>query len=74
MPICHFKRERFSSLFKDVASYGYCASKSETYYGFKGNLVISSEGLITDITVTPSNIYERESLWDIVGNIRGLLI
>lgn len=74
MPICHFKRAGFSSLFKDVASYGYCASKSETYYGFKGNLVISSEGMITDITVTPANIDERESLWDIVGNIRGLLI
>ncbi|MGV3740336.1 MAG: IS982 family transposase [Gammaproteobacteria bacterium] len=74
MPICHFKRAGFSSLFKDVASYGYCASKSETYYGFKGNLVISSEGMISDITVTPANIDERESLWDIVGNIRGLLI
>ena len=74
MPICHFKRAGFSSIFKDVASYGYCASKSETYYGFKGNLVISSEGMITDITVTPANIDERESLWDIVRNIRGLLI
>lgn len=74
MPICHFKRAGFSSIFKNVASYGFCASKSETYYGFKGNLVISSEGMITDITVAPANIDERESLWDIVGNIRGLLI
>lgn len=74
MPICHFKRAGFSSVFKGVASYGYCASKSETYYGFKGNLVISSEGMITGITVTPANIDERESLWDIIGNIRGLLI
>lgn len=40
----------------DVASYGYCASKSETYYVFKGNLVISSEDMITDIAD------ERESL------------
>ena len=74
MPVCHFKRAGFSSIFKGVASYGYCASKSETYYGFKGNLVISSEGMITGITVAPANIDERESLWDIVGNIRGLLI
>ncbi len=70
MPICHFKRAGFSSIFKGIASYGYCASKSETYYGFKGNLAIGSDGMI----VTPANIDERESLWDIIGNIRGLLI
>jgi len=74
MPICHFKRAGFSSIFKGIASYGYCASKSETYYGFKGNLAIGSDGMITGITVTPANIDERESLWDIIGNIRGLLI
>lgn len=74
MPACHFKRAGFSSIFKGIASYGYCASKSETYYGFKGNLAISSEGMITGITVTQANIDEHESLWDIIGNISGLLI
>ncbi|KTD60316.1 transposase (DDE domain) [Legionella santicrucis] len=74
MPVCHFKRAGFSSVFRGVAAYGYCASKSETYYGFKGNLVISSEGIITCITITPAHIDERESLWDIVENIHGLLI
>jgi hypothetical protein len=74
IPVCHFKRAGFSSIYKGIATYEYCASKSETYYGFKGNLAISSEGIITGITVTPANIDERESLWDIVGNIHGLLI
>ena len=74
MPVCHFKRAGFSSIFDGIASYGYCASKGETYYGFKGNLVIGSDGMITGITVTPANIDERESLWDIIGNIHGLLI
>lgn len=74
MPVCHFKRAGFSRIFKGAAAYGYCASKSETYYGFKGNLVISSEGVITGITVAPANIDERESLWDVIDNIEGLLI
>lgn len=74
LPVCHFKRAYFSQCFKGVASYGYCASKSETYYGFKGNLVIRSEGVITAITVTPANIDERESLYEIVTGINGLLI
>jgi hypothetical protein len=58
MPVCHFKRAGFSQVFRGTAAYGYCASKSETYYGFKGNLAISSEGIITGITVTPANIDE----------------
>lgn len=74
IPVCHFKRARRSEVFRGTATYGYCASKSETYYGFKGNLVISSEGMITGITVTPANVDERESLWDIIPTLRGLLI
>lgn len=74
MPVCHFKRAYWSRVFSGEASYGYCASKSEKYYGFKGNIVISSEGIITGITVTAAQIDERDSLWDIVGNIEGMLI
>ncbi len=74
MPICKFKRANFSHIFKGHANYGYCASKNETYYGFKGNVMINSEGVITNITVTAANIDERESLWDIVENIKGLVI
>lgn len=74
MPICHFKRAHTCRLFDDSASYGYCASKEETYYGFKGNVVINSEGVITGLTVTAANIDERQSLWDLVEPIQGLLI
>jgi len=74
MPVCHFKRAHFSTLFKGNAAYGYCASKGETYYGFKGNLGISSEGIITGITVTAANIDERDSLHEALTGIQGLLI
>lgn len=74
MPICHFKRANFSKIFSGEAAYGYCASKGETYYGFKGNLLINSEGIITDVTVTQANIDERESLWDLVDGIHGTII
>lgn len=74
IPVCHFKRAYFSSIFKGEASYGYCASKAETYYGFKGNLLIDSKGIITDLTITPANIDERDSLWDIISNIKGMVI
>jgi hypothetical protein len=74
MPVCKFKRAYFSSIFKGVAAYGYCASKAETYYGFKGNLAISSLGIITGVTTAAAHVDERESLWDIVDNFNGLLL
>lgn len=74
MPVCHFKRANFSSIFKGEAKYGYCASKGETYYGFKGNVLLSSEGVITEITATAANIDERDSLWDLINGVQGMLI
>lgn len=74
MPVCHFKRAHFSSIFEGVSAFGYCASKGETYFGFKGNVLINSEGTITDMTIAPANIDERESLWDLIKGIKGMLV
>jgi len=74
MPICHFKRAYFSRIFEGEADYGYCASKGETYYGFKGNVLINSEGVITEITTTSANVDERDSMWDLIGEIHGMII
>jgi len=74
MPVAHFKRAYFSRIFAGEAAYGYCASKGEKYYGFKGNVLINSEGVITEITTTAANIDERDSLWDLVTLIRGMVI
>lgn len=74
IPVCKFKRANFSSIFKGFASYGFCASKNETYYGFKGNIMINSEGVIANLTVTAANVDERNSFWDIARNITGLVI
>lgn len=74
IPVCGITRSRRSRIFRGEAGYGYCASKDEKYYGFKGNILINTEGVITDITVTAANVDERESLWDIVQSIRGVVL
>lgn len=74
MPVCKFKRAPRAHVFNGEATFGYCASKAETYYGFKGNLLINSEGVIAGITVAAANVDERQSLWDMLSNITGLLI
>lgn len=74
VPVCHFRRANFSRVFEGEATYGYCASKAETYYGFKGNLLINSDGIITEITLSQAHVDERESLWDLVNGVHGMII
>ena len=74
VPVCHFRRANFSQVFSGEATYGYCASKGETYYGFKGNLLINSDGIITGITLSQAHVDERESLWDLVDGVHGTII
>jgi hypothetical protein len=52
----------------------FCLIDDELKQVIKGNVSISSEGIITGITVTPANIDERESLWELVEGFQGLLI
>ena len=36
--------------------------------------MINSDGIITEITTTQANIDERESLWDLVNGVHGMII
>lgn len=74
IPICKFARAHFSHIFKGEAAYGYCASKKEHYYGFRGHLVISSTGVITGATFTKANVDERDACPELVEKIKGLLL
>lgn len=68
IPICGFGRAHFSKRFKDISSYGYCASKKETYYGLKLHAIVTLDGYITDIELTAANVDDREILWEIIPN------
>lgn len=74
MPICKFARAHFSHIFKGAAAYGYCASKKERYYGFRGHIVISSIGVITGAAFTKANVDERDACPELVEKIKGLLL
>jgi len=74
MPVCSFARAHFSRVFKGDASYGYCASKKEKYYGFHGHIVINSIGVITAATFTKANVDERDVCSGLVEKINGLLL
>lgn len=71
IPVCHFRRAPKCKKFSGEASYGYCASKKENYYGLQGHLVIAESGVITGFTATAANAGEREASFEIVKNIEG---
>lgn len=76
MPIyaCKFGRAHFHKTFKGVAAYGRCASKKETYYGFKLHTLNTLDGYLTDNILTPANIDDRVALWDLVENKKQLTL
>jgi hypothetical protein len=74
VPVCLFPRAHDCKRFQGEASYGYCASKDQMYYGFHGHLLISFSGVICDLSLTGASVDEREALWELIGTIYGLLI
>jgi len=74
IPVCKFARAHFSHIFEGNAAYGYCATKQEHFYGFRGHIVISSNGVITSATFAAANIDERDVCPELVKNLKGLLL
>jgi hypothetical protein len=74
IPICKFARAHFSKIFKGEVAYGYCATKKERYYGFRGHIVISSTGVVTAAAFTKANVDERDVCPELVEKINGLLL
>jgi IS5 family transposase len=72
--LCIFQGVHVRLLFISYLSALYCAAKDEKFYGFRGHLSVSLNGVITGVTVTPANVDEREALWEITPQIQGLLI
>ncbi len=74
IPVCHYARSKRHRLFNTTAAFGYCASKDEKYYGFKGNLLTTDAGLIVNFTLTAANVDERTSLFDVIDGIENNLL
>ena len=73
MSVCQLTRAARSRCFQGEAGYSYCAAKDETYYGFEGYLIISSQGIISGFTFANASVDERDVVQDMTDGIRGLL-
>lgn len=73
LAVCNYSRARRHKSFKSDASYSYCASKKEKYYGFAGHLLMTLSGMIKGFTFATANADERDVAPEITQNITGLL-
>jgi len=74
MPTCKCARAHFSAIFKEHGAYGYCATKQERYYGFKGHIVISSIGVVTAAICAAANKDEKDVCPELMEKIQGLML
>jgi IS5 family transposase len=48
------------------ATFGYCASKKQTYFGYRLHLVVTLGGVILDFVLTSANADERDAAEDVL--------
>lgn len=53
------------------ATFGYCASKDETFFGYRLHLVVTLGGVIVDFELTSANADEREAAEDLLRQQHG---
>lgn|SRR5512133_99238 len=66
VPVMHFRRAGLTPLFPE-ASYGYCAAKRETYFGFKLHLLTDRVGIPVHFDLSPANIADVAMAEEILG-------
>ncbi|WP_354001757.1 transposase [Clostridium neonatale] len=59
IPVCKLSRAYFSKCFKDIASYGYCASKEETYFCLKLHALVTTDGFISDFFLIYAGVDDK---------------
>lgn len=75
IPTCHIKRyKRSKTELTSHGSVGYCAAKDEKYFGFKGHLVTTQQGLIVNFTFSQAHVDERDVLPELTRDLQGDLI
>lgn len=75
IPVCKFGRAYFHKTFRGFgAAYGKCASKKETYLGYKLHMLITLNGFVTDFIITPANIDDRDGVWELLDSFNQLTL
>lgn len=55
---------------RDISSYGYCASKKETYYGMKIHVITDLQVEPIDYVLTKANVDDRDVLFQLSSLVK----
>lgn len=64
-----FGRAYFGKRLREYSSYGYCASKKETYYGMKVHTITDLNGNPIDYLLTKANVDDRDALYELSDKV-----
>jgi hypothetical protein len=74
LPVCKFGRAAFHKTFSGYgATYGRCASKKETYLGYKIHLLCNTDGYPYDFLLTAANVDDRIPVVELIKGHHSLL-
>ena len=65
MVVNKFGRAYFGKRLREYSSYGYCASKKETYYGMKVHTITDLYGEPLDYVLTKANVDDRDAVHEL---------
>lgn len=70
----HWRRYGVGHLLLREAALGYCASKRETFYGYRLVVLTTLDGIITDWALVSAATDEREAALDLLADYRHLTV
>ena len=65
MVVNKFGRAYFGKRLREYSSYGYCASKKETYYGMKVHTITDLYGESLDYVLIKANVDDRNAVYEL---------
>jgi hypothetical protein len=70
LPVCEFGWAHFSSCFEGLhADYDYCASKKETYFGYKVHALCTLGGDIIESLITSASVNDRVPVVELLEKV-----
>jgi hypothetical protein len=73
VPVVGFHHARGEHAWRGWASYGYNATKKQTFYGFKLHVVTTADGIIVDFALAPAHLTDGTFTAQLLGNKYHLL-
>ena len=68
VPVCHPVRNYRAKIFRGSTDIGYNATKKQYYYGFKVQMIVSSDGYLLNYIVTKASVHDSKVAEELILN------